>query len=63
MSKTITMTFSDSEYAMIQRVANRRKSSFRSLFLRMCYDLDFKQQKRDVERGGFYEHRKRNHIN
>lgn len=52
MSKTISMTFSDSEYAMIQRVANRRKSSFRSLFLRMCYELDFKQQKREIERCG-----------
>ena len=52
MSKTISMTFSDDEYAMIQRVANRRKSSFRSLFLRMCYELDFKQQKKEIERCG-----------
>lgn len=49
--KKITLTYSDEEFAMIQRVANRRKSSIRSLLLRMCYDLDFKQQKRKYECG------------
>lgn len=49
--KSITLTYSDDEYTMIQRVASRRKSSIRSLLLRMCYDLDFKQQKRDYEQG------------
>lgn len=49
--KEIKLTYSDDEFAMIQRVANRRKSSVRSLLLRMCYDLDFKQQKREYEKG------------
>ena len=49
--KKITLTYSDEEFAMIQRVANGRKSSIRSLLLRMCYDLDFKQQKKKYERG------------
>lgn len=49
--KKITLAYSDEEFAIIQRVANRRKSSIRSLLLRMCYDLDFKQKKREYERG------------
>lgn len=49
--KKITLTYSDEEFAVIQRAANRRKSSIRSLLLRMCYDLDFKQKKREYECG------------
>lgn len=48
--REIKLTYSDEEYKMIQRVANRRKSSIRSLLLRMCYDLDFKQTKKEIER-------------
>ena len=57
--KEIKLTYSDDEFAMIQRVANRRKGSVRSLLLRMCYDLDFKQQKREYERGSVPPRRKR----
>ena len=49
--REIKLKYSDEEYKMIQRVANRRKCSIRSLLLRMCYDLDFKQTKREIERG------------
>lgn len=46
----ITFSFSKSEYAMIKRVADRRRRSIRSVMLRMFYDLDFKQEKREYLR-------------
>ena len=42
----ITLKFGDKEYAMIKRVANRRRSSIRSLLLRVCYDLDYQDEKK-----------------
>ena len=48
--KELKMTFSDNEYVLLQRVANRRKSSIRSFLLRCAYDLDFKQEKREYEK-------------
>lgn len=59
--KEIKLTYSDDEFAMIQRVANRRKSSIRSLLLRMCYEMDFKHQKRDYEQGRVPPRQKRRH--
>ena len=50
--KELKMTFSDDEYALLQRVANRRRSSIRSFLLRCAYDLDFKQEKREYEKHG-----------
>ena len=50
--KELKMTFSDAEYALLQRVANRRRSSIRSFLLRCAYDLDFKQEKREYEKHG-----------
>lgn len=46
MAKEIVLRFSDKEYAMIQAVANRRRSSIRSLLLRVCYDLDYQDEKK-----------------
>lgn len=45
----VTFSFSKEEYAMLKRVADRRKRSIRSAMLRMFYDLDFKQEKRAYE--------------
>jgi hypothetical protein len=47
--KEIKMTFNDDEYALLQRVTNRRKSSIRSFLLRCAYDLDFQQEKKEYE--------------
>ena len=44
--KEITLKYSGKEYAMIQRVANRRRSSIRSLLLRVCYELDYEDEKK-----------------
>lgn len=44
--KEITLKFTDKEYAMIQAVAGRRRSSIRSLLLRVCYDLDYQDEKK-----------------
>lgn len=46
----VTFSFSKAEYAMIKRVADRRRRSIRSAMLRMFYDLDFKQEKREYLR-------------
>lgn len=46
----MTFSFSKDEYAMIKRVADRRRRSIRSAMLRMFYDLDFKQEKREYLR-------------
>lgn len=43
----VTFSFSKDEYNMIKRVADRRRRSIRSAMLRMFYDLDFKQEKRE----------------
>ena len=40
----ITLSFSKKEYAMLRRVADRRKRSIRSMILKMFYDMDFKQE-------------------
>lgn len=45
----ITFSFSKSEYAMMKRVADRRRRSLRSCILRFFYDLDFKQTKKGWE--------------
>lgn len=46
----ITFSFSKDEYTMIKRVADRRKRSIRSVMLRMFYDLDFRQEKKEYLR-------------
>ena len=50
MAKEITLKYSDKEYAMIQRVAGRRKSSIRSLLLRICYELEYEDEKKRRKR-------------
>lgn len=47
--KKLTIMVDDDQYDMIMRTCNKRKKSFRSLVLRMFYDLDFKDQKRKYE--------------
>ena len=46
MAKEITLKFSEKEFAMIQSVANRRKSSIRSLLLRIYYELEHQDEKK-----------------
>lgn len=46
MAKEIVLRFSDKEYAMIQAVAGRRRSSIRSLLLRVCYELEHEDEKK-----------------
>ena len=43
--KEIVLRFNEKEFAMIQAVANRRRSSIRSLLLRLCYELDYADEK------------------
>ena len=40
----MTLSFSKKEYAMLRRVADKRKRSIRSMILKMFYDMDFKQE-------------------
>ena len=46
MAKEIVLRFSDEEYAMIQRVAGRRKRSIRSLLLWICRQMDYEDERR-----------------
>ena len=55
--KEIKMTFNDDEYALLQRVCNRRKSSIRSFLLRCAYDLDYQQEKKEYEKYGKGNHK------
>jgi hypothetical protein len=57
--KEVKMTFSDEEYALLQRVTNRRKSSIRSFLLRCAYDLDYQQEKREYENYNKNTHRRK----
>ncbi len=50
MAKEIILRFSDEEYAMIQRVAGRRKRSIRSLLLWICRQLDYEDEKKGRKR-------------
>lgn len=40
----VTFSFSKAEYAMLKRVANRRRKSIRSTMLRMFYEMDYRQE-------------------
>ena len=40
----LTLSFSKPEYAMLRRVADRRRRSIRSMILKMFYDMDYRQE-------------------
>lgn len=40
----VTFSFSKAEYAMLRRVASKRRRSIRSMMLKMFYDMDFEQE-------------------
>ena len=48
--KEIVLRFNEKEFAMIQAVANRRRSSIRSLLLRLCYEMDYEDEKKGRKR-------------
>lgn len=40
----VTLSFSKAEYAMLRRVADRKRKSIRSTMLRMFYETDYRQE-------------------
>ena len=48
--KEIVLRFNEKEFDMIQAVANRRRSSIRSLLLRLCHELDYEDEKKGRKR-------------